>query len=93
MYHSPLEIALVLLIVLVLFGPKRIPELARALGRGVRNFRGAVGGADDAPAERAGDDEVEQRRRALEQARARLAAAEAGAEKPIEGEVVTERKG
>ncbi len=33
------EILLILLIVLVLFGAKKIPELARGLGKGVREFK------------------------------------------------------
>jgi sec-independent protein translocase protein TatA len=91
MYHSPLEIALVLLIVLILFGPKRIPDLGRAVGKGVRNFRGAMSGEHDAGHGASG--ELEQRRLAVDEARAKLAAAEASAEKPVEGEVVTEHKG
>ena len=35
------EIILILLIVLVLFGAKKIPELARGLGQGIREFRKA----------------------------------------------------
>ncbi len=34
-----LEVALILLIILILFGPKRIPELARSLGRAVSEFK------------------------------------------------------
>lgn len=33
------EILVVLIIVLVLFGPKKLPELARAVGRSVREYR------------------------------------------------------
>lgn len=36
------EILLILLIVLLLFGPKRIPEFARAMGKGVKEFRDAM---------------------------------------------------
>lgn len=35
------EILLVLLIVLLLFGAKKIPELARGMGRGIREFKDA----------------------------------------------------
>ena len=38
------EIAIVLLIVLVIFGPKRLPQLGRSLGSGMREFKGAVTG-------------------------------------------------
>ena len=47
------EIAIVLLIVLVIFGPKRLPQLGRSLGSGMREFKDAVTGKnkddDDAP--------------------------------------------
>jgi len=39
---GPLEIGIVLVIALVVFGPKRLPELGNSLGRGIRSFRGAV---------------------------------------------------
>ena len=39
---GPWEILLVLIIVLVLFGAKRLPELARGLGLGINEFRDAV---------------------------------------------------
>lgn len=39
---GPLEIAIVLVIVLIIFGPKRLPELGRSLGRGIREFRGSL---------------------------------------------------
>lgn len=41
---GPLEIVVVLIIALVVFGPKRLPELGRSLGRGIREFRGSVSG-------------------------------------------------
>jgi sec-independent protein translocase protein TatA len=41
---GPLEIIIVLIIALVVFGPKRLPELGRSLGRGIREFRGSVSG-------------------------------------------------
>ena len=37
---GPLEIAIVLVIVLIVFGPKRLPELGKSLGEGIRGFRG-----------------------------------------------------
>ena len=39
---GPLEIAVVLVIALIVLGPKRLPEMARNLGRGVREFRTAI---------------------------------------------------
>ena len=41
---GPFELAIVLIIALVVFGPKRLPELGRSLGRGIREFRGSVSG-------------------------------------------------
>jgi sec-independent protein translocase protein TatA len=46
---GPLELAIVLIIALVVFGPKRLPELGRSLGRGIREFRGSVSGDRDEP--------------------------------------------
>ncbi len=38
---GPYEIVMVLLVVLLLFGGKKIPELARGLGKGIREFNSA----------------------------------------------------
>ena len=43
---GPLEIIVVLVIVLVIFGPKRLPDLGRSLGRGMREFKDSVTGKD-----------------------------------------------
>ena len=44
---GPLEIIVVLVIALVVFGPKRLPELGSSLGRGIREFRSTVTGEKD----------------------------------------------
>ena len=44
---GPLEIVIVLVIVLVIFGPKRLPDLGRSLGSGMREFKDSVTGKDD----------------------------------------------
>lgn len=44
---GPLELGIVLVIVLLLFGPKRLPEVVQSLGRGVREFKDAVSGEED----------------------------------------------
>ena len=43
---GPLELGIVLLIVLVVFGPKRLPSLGRQLGTGMREFKDSVTGKD-----------------------------------------------
>lgn len=41
---GPLEIAIVLVVALLVFGPKRLPELGNSLGRSIREFRGTLSG-------------------------------------------------
>jgi sec-independent protein translocase protein TatA len=41
------EIFLILMVVLLFFGSKRIPELAKGLGKGMREFKDAVGGIEN----------------------------------------------
>jgi sec-independent protein translocase protein TatA len=43
---GPLELAIILLIVLVIFGPKRLPGLGRQLGSGMREFKDSLTGKD-----------------------------------------------
>lgn len=43
---GPLELAIVLIIVLVIFGPKRLPTLGRQLGSGMREFKDSITGRD-----------------------------------------------
>ena len=69
---GPLEIAVVLIIALIVFGPKRLPELGRSAGKGIREFRSSLSAKHD-------DDEkpeLEDRSRT------------ADAAEPVEGEVV-----
>lgn len=45
-----MEIAIILVIALIVFGPKRLPELGRSLGRGINEFRegvSSIGGSND----------------------------------------------
>jgi len=44
---GPWEIAILLVIVLLVFGPKRLPEMGRSLGRGMREFKDSITGRDD----------------------------------------------
>ena len=50
---GPLEIAIVLVIALVIFGPKRLPELGKSMGKGIREFKGSLSTdeKDEIPAE------------------------------------------
>jgi sec-independent protein translocase protein TatA len=43
---GPLELIIVLLVVLVIFGPKRLPGLGKSLGTGMREFKDSVTGKD-----------------------------------------------
>jgi sec-independent protein translocase protein TatA len=47
---SPWELAILLLFALLLFGPKKLPEMGRSLGKGMREFKDSISGQhDDAP--------------------------------------------
>jgi sec-independent protein translocase protein TatA len=43
---GPLEIGVVLVIVLLIFGPKRLPGLGKSLGTGMREFKDSITGKD-----------------------------------------------
>jgi sec-independent protein translocase protein TatA len=53
---GPLELGIILLIILVVFGPKRLPGLGRQLGTGMREFKDSITGKD-----RDDDDDEEDR--------------------------------
>ena len=74
---GPLELAIVLIIALVIFGPKRLPELGRSMGRGIREFRSSISGKGDE------DDESSQP--------PQIEGAEKPGE-PVESEVVTDHR-
>jgi sec-independent protein translocase protein TatA len=75
---GPLEIVIILIIALIVFGPKRLPELGRSMGRGMREFKNSLTSDKDDD----DDDDV----RELEGTRA------TGEERPLEGEVVHDRR-
>ena len=53
---GPMELMVVLVIALVILGPKRLPDAGKSLGRGFREFKGAIaGGGGD------GDDDADLR--------------------------------
>jgi sec-independent protein translocase protein TatA len=92
---GPLEIAVVLVIVLIIFGPKRLPELGQSMGRGIREFKSSLSGDKD-------KDSPEEKRRELEASQdaapvaesqpSAAPAAESKPAEPVEGEIVTENK-
>jgi sec-independent protein translocase protein TatA len=43
---GPQELILILLIVVIIFGAKKLPDLGRSLGEGIKNFKGSVSGKD-----------------------------------------------
>ena len=53
---SPLEVIVLLVIALIVLGPQRLPEMARSLGRGMREFRAALSSDDHDD-----DDELDRR--------------------------------
>jgi sec-independent protein translocase protein TatA len=78
---GPLELAIVLIIALVIFGPKRLPDLGRSLGKGMREFKDSISGKDD------DDDDLE---RAKLEMQAQQPQPPAEAER-VEGEVVADK--
>jgi sec-independent protein translocase protein TatA len=86
---GPTELIIVLVIVLVIFGPKRLPGLGRSLGSGMKEFRDSLtgkGGRRDLEDDEADDGDDETRR----QANAALGRPD-DETAPVEGEVVSER--
>ena len=41
---GPMEIAIVLIVALIILGPKKLPDMGRSLGKGMREFKGAISG-------------------------------------------------
>jgi sec-independent protein translocase protein TatA len=70
------EILIVLAIALIVFGPKRLPEMGRSLGRGIREFKDSITGKDD----------EEEEPREIERGQVNEST------RPLEGEVVHDRK-
>ena len=83
---GPLEVLVVLIIALVVFGPKRLPELGRSLGKGIREFRGSISGDDD-DEDTDSEDKVPELERAKPPTKADTEAAET-----VEGEVVADKR-
>ena len=82
------ELLIVLVIVLLIFGPKRLPGLGRQLGSGMREFKDSISGKGGSDDDEADDDAREAQRRRTEAALGRPE----GEKAPLEGEVVSERR-
>jgi sec-independent protein translocase protein TatA len=82
---GPTELIIVLVIVLVIFGPKRLPGLGRSLGSGMREFRDSVTGKTSGGDLDEDDDDDDRR-----QANAALGRADDAP--PVDGEIVSERE-
>ena len=80
---GPLELAIVLIIALVIFGPKRLPDLGTSLGSGMREFKDSLSGTKDD----ADDDEAQ----AQLEAQAAQPQPDPSVE-PVEGEVVGDHR-
>ena len=46
---GPTELLLILLIVVIIFGARRLPELGKGLGEGIKNFKKALKSEDEEP--------------------------------------------
>ncbi len=46
---QPMHLLVILLIAMLVFGPKKLPELGKGLGEGIRGFRDALRGDQPAP--------------------------------------------
>ena len=46
---SPTDIVVIVIVAALLFGGKKIPELAKGLGDGIRNFKGAIKPSEEQP--------------------------------------------
>jgi sec-independent protein translocase protein TatA len=44
---GPMELIIVLVVALLVFGPKRLPDAGRSLGRGMREFKDSITGRDE----------------------------------------------
>jgi sec-independent protein translocase protein TatA len=56
---SPLEMMVIAVIALIVLGPARLPEMARSVGRGMREFRAALTSDRDDEDDEDGDRELE----------------------------------
>jgi sec-independent protein translocase protein TatA len=85
---GPLELAIVLVVVLLIFGPKRLPGLGRQLGTGMREFKESITGKDKHDE----DDDLDEEERPRERRHVEAALGRPeGEEAPVAGDAVHER--
>ena len=82
---GPTELIIVLVIVLLIFGPKRLPGLGRQLGTGMREFKDSISGNNKDDRDDDDDDDADRQR-----VEAALGRPE-GEQTPLEGDAVRER--
>ncbi len=44
---GPTELILIVLIIIIIFGARRLPELGKSLGEGIKNFKRSIGGKEE----------------------------------------------
>ena len=87
---GPTELIIVLVIVLLIFGPKRLPGLGKQLGTGMREFKDSISGKGGKDDDDSDDDEPQRPPEQRREVEAALGRPE-GEQAPLEGEVVRER--
>ncbi len=53
---QPTHLFFILLIVLIIFGPGKLPDLGRSLGKGIREFKNALSGLTEGSSDKDADD-------------------------------------
>jgi len=49
---SPVHLVIIMVIVLILFGPGKLPDLGKGLGKGIREFKDALRGGAETPSDK-----------------------------------------
>ena len=57
------ELIIIAVIALIIFGPKKLPDLGAGLGKAIRDFKGAIGGDSEAKEEKKEDKPKEETRK------------------------------
>jgi sec-independent protein translocase protein TatA len=59
---QPMHLVFIMIIVLILFGPGKLPELGKGLGKGIREFKDAIRGGMDGSAEKKDEKKDEEKK-------------------------------